>query len=407
MDEYVINRLGHLGDGIAEGPVYAPNTLPGERVTGHLQGNVLWDVKIVEPSDIRVKAPCRHYKSCGGCQLQHAADGFLAEWKTGIVREALAAQGITAEMREIAVSPARSRRRAGFSARRTKKGATAGFHAKGSDVIVEVTECHVIAPKLLEGVAVARELALVGTSRKGELSVAVTVSEAGLDVKVTGGKPLDGPLRITLAQLAEREDLARLAWEDEVVVTRRAPEQRFDGVAVVPPPGAFLQATKEAERLLQEEVIQIVGKADRVIDLFAGCGTFALSLARTAEVHAVEGDPAMTQALEQGWRQAERLKKVTAEARDLFRNPVIAEDLKRFGAAVIDPPRAGAEAQVRELAEAQLPVIAYVSCNPVSFARDAKILTDAGYTLDWVRPLDQFRWSVHVELIAAFRTNSA
>lgn len=406
MSEFMIERLGHLGDGIAQGPVYAPGTLPGERVTGVLHGNVLREVKIVEPSETRVKAPCRHFRSCGGCQLQHAATGFLEEWKTGILREALAAQGIVTEMREIVVSPAYARRRAGFSARRTKKGATAGFHAKWSDVIVELSDCHVIAPELLDGVQVAKDLALIGTSRRGELNVAVTLSEAGLDVAVTDGKPLDGPLRIALAQVAESADLARLAWDDETVVTRRAPMQMFDGIAVVPPPGAFLQATKDSERLLQQEVAAILGGTEPVIDLFSGCGTFALPLARKTAVHAVEGSAAMTHALEDGWRQGARLKQVTVEVRDLFREPVVAEDLKRFGGAVIDPPRAGAEAQCRELAEALVPVIAYVSCNPVSFARDAKILTDAGYVLDWVRPVDQFRWSVHVELVAAFRHHS-
>ncbi|KRS11245.1 RNA methyltransferase [Roseovarius atlanticus] len=401
MSEILVERLGHLGDGIAEGPVYAPGALPGERVSGTLEGNVLRDVRIVEPSSVRVKAPCRHYKSCGGCQLQHADDAFLAEWKTGIVREALAAQGIETEMREIAVSRANTRRRAGFSARRTKKGATAGFHAKGSDLIVELSECHVVAPELLEGARVARELARIGTSRKGELSVAVALSEAGLDVRVEGGKPLDGPLRIALAQLAEAEDLARLAWDDETVATRRPPIQRFDGIAVTPPPGAFLQATKDSERLLQNEVSAILAGTEPVIDVFAGCGTFAPPLARERAVHAVEGSAAMTKALDDGWRHSDRLKKITVETRDLFRQPIMAEDLTRFGGAVIDPPRAGAEAQCRELAKAQVPVIAYVSCNPVTFARDAKILSEAGYAVEWVRPVDQFRWSVHVELVAA------
>jgi len=205
MSEFLIERLGHLGDGIAEGPIYAPGALPGERVAGTLEGNVLREVKIMAPSETRVKARCRHYKSCGGCQLQHADDAFLAQWKTGIVREALAAQGIETEMREIAVSPANARRRAGFSARRTKKGATAGFHAKGSDLIVELSECHVVVPELLEGARVAQDLARIGTSRKGELRVTVTLSEAGPDVRVEGGKPLDGPLRIALAHLADGE----------------------------------------------------------------------------------------------------------------------------------------------------------------------------------------------------------
>ncbi|MDF1726795.1 MAG: class I SAM-dependent RNA methyltransferase, partial [Sulfitobacter sp.] len=197
MTEARIKRLGHHGDGIAEGPVYAPLTLPGELVSGELEGQILRDVRIVEPSEIRVSPPCRHFKSCGGCQVQHAADAFVADWKQGIVRAALDAQGLACEMRPILTSPAQSRRRATFAARRTKKGAMAGFFARGSDVIVEVPGCQLVEPALLEGLEVAKALAIAAASRKGALAVTVTSSRAGLDVAVTGGKELDGPLRAT------------------------------------------------------------------------------------------------------------------------------------------------------------------------------------------------------------------
>src|SRR6056297_1594281 len=297
MEEYRIIRLGHLGDGIAEGPLFAPLTLPGEVIAAQRNGDQLSDVKIVTPSSDRVAPPCRHFKSCGGCQLQHASNAFLADWKVDVVRTALAAQGIEADFAPVHVSPPLSRRRATFAARRTKKGAMAGFHAKGSDVITDIPECQLLHPELLQARPAAEALAMAGASRKHSLDVAVTLSLNGLDIAVSGGKPLDGPLRLELAQLAEVHDLARLAWEDEIIATRLPPEQNFGGVTVIPPPGAFLQATQDGEAALRREVGQITKGAKRIVDLFAGCGTFALPLAREAEIHAVEGDPAMIAAL--------------------------------------------------------------------------------------------------------------
>lgn len=400
MDEFTIERLGLHGDGIAPGPVYAAATLPGERVSGTLDGQTLRDVRILDPSGQRVSPPCRHFKSCGGCQLQHAADPFVAEWKVDMVRHALNAHGLETVFLPIVTSPPKSRRRATFAAKRTKKGAMAGFFGRASDVIVDIPDCQLLEPDLLAGRSVAEELALVGASRKAVLSVMITLSANGLDVTVTGGKPLDGPLRVSLAQLAERRDLARLTWEDEVIATRLPPFQRFGKALVTPPPGAFLQATAHGEASLLAAVRAAVGSAGSVADLFAGCGTFALPLSETAAVHAVEGDAAMTQALDQGWRGAQGLKPVKVEARDLYRRPLLPDELKSFDAVVLDPPRAGAERQVAELALAQVPVLAYVSCNLVTFARDAAVLVAAGYVLDWVQVVDQFRWSAHVELAA-------
>jgi len=239
------------------------------------------------------------------------------------------------------------------------------------------------------------------------LNVQVTLSESGLDVAVSGGKELDSSLEITLAQEAERLDLARLAWDGEVIAMRRPPFQQFGAARVVPPPGAFLQATQDGEAVLLAAVRDITEGAKRIADLFAGCGTFALPLAEGAEVHAVEGDRTMTQALDRGWREAQGLKKVTTKARDLFRNPMLSDEFRKFDAVVIDPPRAGAEAQIGELAAARVPVIAHVSCNPVTFARDAAWLIAAGYRMGPVRVVDQFRWSAHVELVAGFRLTSS
>jgi 23S rRNA (uracil1939-C5)-methyltransferase len=403
--QLTILRLGHQGDGVADGPVFAPRTLPDEVVSGVVEGSHLTDIRIESPSPHRVQSPCRHYKSCGGCQLQHAEDSFVADWKQDIVRTALAAQGLKAPLRPIHTSPPQSRRRATLAARRTKKGATVGFHGRASGVITEIPDCHLLDPALLAALPMVESLARAGASRKTPLSVTLTTSESGLDVLVRDGKPLDGPLRIALAQVVEANSLARLTWEDEQIAMTCPPVQRFGTAQVTPPPGAFLQATPDGEAALLAAVTEITTGATRIVDLFAGCGTFALPLAANASVLAVEGDAAMMAALDAGWRKAEGLKTVTTQTRDLFRRPLMPDELNPFGApfqaAVIDPPRAGAEAQIAELAQAGTPVIAYVSCNPVSFARDARTLVDSGYHLNWVQVVDQFRWSSHTELVAS------
>ena len=399
---HLIERLGHLGDGIAPGPVYVARALPGEEVAGDIAGGRIAAPKILKPSPDRVAAHCAHYKSCGGCGLMHASDGFVENWKSGVVREALAAQGLPAPIRGVATSPPGSRRRAVFSGRRLKSGPVVGFHARASETVVGVPDCRLVHPDLLAVIPALRELTGLLGSRKGELRFWATLSRGGVDVEVEGGRDVDGPLRMALARIAEQFDLARLSAGGDVIVTRRAPVQSFDGIAVEPPPGAFLQATEDGETALRRAVLEAVGNARRVADLFAGCGTFALPLARGAEVLAVEGEPALLDALDRGWRQAEGLKSVRTEVRDLFRRPLEPDELARFDAVVIDPPRAGAEAQTSRLAEARVPRIAAVSCNPVTFARDAKLLVDAGYSLRWVEVVDQFRWSPHVEIAAAF-----
>jgi 23S rRNA (uracil1939-C5)-methyltransferase len=405
QNNLTITRLGHRGDGIAPGPggtpVFVPRVLPGEAVTGEVTGDRLAAPRIVIPSEQRVSAPCRHYKGCGGCALQHATDSFVADWKQQVVQTALAAQRLEAPFRPIVISPPSSRRRAAFSARRTKKGAQVGFHAPASDVIAQIPDCLLITPALRAALPLCERIAATGASRKAEMSLTVTDTRTGLDVSVTGGKPLDMALQQALAEAIRGWPVARLTWDGETLLQETPPRVLFDGIAVPLPPGAFLQATEPGEAALRGAVTEAIGPATHVVDLFAGCGTFALPLARRAEVHAVEGDRALTDALMAGWRSAGgTLKAVTSETRDLFRNPLLPEDLTRFDAAVVDPPRAGAEAQIRALAEARIPVIAAVSCNPVTFARDAAMLVALGYRLDWVQVVDQFRWSPHVELAA-------
>lgn len=388
-----ITGLTLSGHGQAEDGSRWPRVLPGEEIDA--------EGRIERPSADRVAAPCRHYKACGGCAMQHASDAFVAQWKAGVVERAISARGLPLQIGSVLTSPPQSRRRAKLSGRRTKKGAIVGFHGRASDVITEVPDCHVLVPSLRDVMPVLRQLTELGASRKSELSLTVTDSDGGVDLAVEGGPDLDFEMSHKLTALAQEAGLSRLTWNNETLVTLSDPMQSMGRARVAPPPGAFLQATKEGEAALVDHVRAALDGADRVIDLFAGCGTFALPLSESAEVHAVESEVSMLAALDRGWRVAQGLKRITTEARDLFRRPLLPDELRCDG-VVIDPPRAGAEAQINEVAAAKVPVVAMVSCNPVTFARDAEILVAAGYTSGPVTVVDQFRWSSHVEVCATF-----
>jgi len=394
-----IEGLTHLGLGkLDDGRTLLPRVLPGEEVAVAQDGTV----RIVTPSVDRVAAPCRHFKTCGGCAMQHASDDFVAAWKQEIVQRAVSAQGLSPVFRPLVTSPAQSRRRAKFAGQRTKKGVQLGFYAKGSDVIVGVPECQLVTPGLKAAFPALEALIMLAASRKSHVSFTVTETSVGPDIVVETEKELTSQLRVELAGFAQQHGVSRLMWQDEVIVTMQPPVQDFGGVKVVPAPGAFLQATAHGEAALRDAVTEIVGKSAKAVDLFAGCGTFALPLAKTAEVDAYEGEAEMIAALDRGWRETKGLKRVTSVTRDLFRRPLEPDELAKFDAAVIDPPRAGAEAQIATLAESRIKRIAMVSCNPVTFARDAKALVGAGYSFDWAQVVDQFRWSPHTEVVGSF-----
>lgn len=403
MVKILIERLGAGGDGVDASGVFAPFTLPGETVRGEIVAGRMPTPEIIANSPSRASPPCRHFGACGGCALQHGSDGFLAGWKRDLIAAALAARGFGAvEIRETVTSPPRSRRRATFTARRTKKTTLAGFHERGSDGVVPIEMCELLRPELLAALPAAKAAARLGASRKGEIRATATLSDGGVDLSIADAKALDGPALAAAARLAEEHDLARLAWNGETVVTRRPPSHSFGAASATPPPGGFLQATREGEAALLGAVREAVGDARRIVDLFAGCGTFSLPLAEGAEVSAFEGEAASVAALDAAWRGAPGLKRVAATTRDLFRRPLLTDELAAFDSAVIDPPRAGAAAQTEELVKGGPARIAAVSCTPATFARDARALVDGGYRLDWVLPIDQFRWAPHVELAAHF-----
>ncbi len=403
MIEVRIHALGHLGDGVARHngeEVFVPFALPGETVSGVLDGNRIENPKIQSPVADRIKPACRHFRTCGGCTMQHARDEVLAAWKLDQVKTTLAQSGLETEFRTVITSPPHSRRRAVFSGRRSKSGTIIGFHRRGSEALIDLLECPLVTPKIRAAIEGLRPLVLMGASRKAEVRLTVTDADNGVDVDVSDAKELTPQQQSELGLVATRHGFSRITWNGEVAVQAEPPFQTFGRAQVVPPPGAFLQATRDGEQALLSAVTDAVGDAGRIADLFAGCGTFALPLAEQADILAVEGEEPMIEALLEGWRKASGLHRVEGVARDLFRRPLLPDEFKGIDAVVIDPPRAGALAQITELAKSPVNRIAFVSCNPATFARDARILTEAGFTLDWVQVVDQFRWSAHVELAA-------
>jgi len=406
-----IDTLGHLGDGVAEvngEQIFVPLALAGERVEVSLEKDGRAKLaRILEPSSSRIKPPCRHFGQCGGCALQHLEASHYNTWKREQVVAALSARGIETDVRPLVPAAPHSRRRATFAVTRTKKGATIGYYARASHTIIDIKECPLVVPEIEKALDTLATVVAPGLSRKGRASLLVTATETGLDVAVTGGKEApDGPLRAELARNAAVADLARLTWDGDILSERRAPRISLSGLQVTPPPGAFLQATKSGEETLVRLVLEGIGDAKNVVDLFSGCGTFAAALAVGSSVLAVESETRSLAAFGRAIREqgpAKGLKPVELLIRDLFRRPLHMSELLKTDAVVFDPPRAGAAAQAEMLAPSSVPLIIGVSCNPATFARDARTLIDGGYKLVSVTLVDQFLWSPHIELVGVFR----
>lgn len=401
-----IARLGLRGDGIAEtsdGQVFVPYALPGETVRAVRDGERAQLVEILAPAESRIAAICPLFTRCGGCAAQHMAPAFYRDWKRQQVVTALARAGIEAPVGDLVDAHGAGRRRVTFHARRDDVGMQVGFMAARSHELIAVEACPVLAPGLDRAPTVAQMLAnRLATSNK-PLDIQITASEAGLDVDIRGHGPAGDKLRLALTQAAERLDLARLSMHGETIVERRPPLQRMGKAYVAPAPGGFLQATAEGEEQLAALVSAAMPKAKRVADLFAGCGPFSFRLAERMQAHAVEGDKPAVQSLLKAANATQGLKPITAEQRDLFRRPLLEHELNGFDAVVLDPPRAGAEAQVKRIAASKLATVVYVSCDAGSFARDAALLVAGGYALEGVTPVDQFRYSAHIELVGVFR----
>jgi 23S rRNA (uracil1939-C5)-methyltransferase len=409
VERLEIKRLGRRGDGIADtpaGPLYVPYTLPGETAEvdvwpGHPDRRRLVHVDVASPE--RIAPICPHFGICGGCALQHWDAARYRDWKRGLVLEALAWTGIDAPVDEVIDAHGEGRRRAVFHARRGQRDVLeVGFAALRAHQLVAIDRCPVLAPSLDQAIAAAWAVAEVLEPTRKPLDIQVTASEAGLDIDVRGSGPLP-PARVAeLARIAERLKLARLTRHGELITQRAPPTLAIGRARVALPPGCFLQATAAGETALAALVTEGCGEAKAIADLFAGVGPFALRLAERMRVTAIDSDQAAIAALKRAAETTTGLKPVVTDVRDLFRRPLIAAELKRYDCVVFDPPRQGAEAQARALAASAVPVIIAVSCNPMTFARDARILVDGGYRLTRVTPVDQFRYSFHVELVARF-----
>lgn len=399
--EVVIARLGAQADGIAATPggdVFVPYALPGER--WRLDPGGTPSVRLSDSPDRRDPL-CRHFGSCGGCSAQHMSEATYRAWKHAIVVQAFAHRGLEPEIAPLECVPLHSRRRAVLGVKRVSDGVLIGFREGGQHRLIDMAECPVLDARIVAALDGLRRLAAQALFPGDGGRLAITATEAGLDVSLSTGKiKLTPALRARLAAEAEAVGLARLEVEGEVIAVRARPRLTIGGVPVEPPNGIFLQAAAEAETRLQTLALAGIGKAKRVADLFCGLGTFTFPLARKAEVLAVDGDKAALATLTEAQRRAQGLKRIEVKRRDLFREPLSTQELAGFDAVVMDPPRAGASAQSETLARSKVRRIVMVSCNSATLARDCRTLIDAGFKLGPVTPVDQFLFTPHVEVVA-------
>jgi 23S rRNA (uracil1939-C5)-methyltransferase len=406
----LIDHVGQRGDGVslADGVArYVPYTLPGETVEAaalpsHSDRMQLLRVERASPE--RIDPFCAYFGRCGGCAIQHWQPDAYRAWKRHLVVDTLARANIACHVDDLIDAHGAGRRRLVVHARRDANGAVpVGFTAPSSHAVLPIDACPILDPALDGAFDAARALTDVLKPVNKPLDIQITATNDGLDVDVRGSGPLPTAAITTLSRVAERHKLARLTRHGELVLMRTPPQIDIGVAKVTLPPGSFLQATVAGEETLAALVMTHCGKAKRVADLFCGVGPFALRLAAKARVNAFDSDAGAVSALQKAAASAPGLKPIKAEARDLFRRPLMPQELNDFDAAVFDPPRQGAEAQTRQLAASKIPVIVAVSCNVTTFARDARTLIDGGYKLEGVTPVDQFRHTPHVELVARFK----
>jgi len=406
--ELTIDAVGGEGDGMAVGPVFVPFTLPGERVAAQGSGERRDLVEVLTPSADRIVAVCPHFTVCGGCALQHWSHEPYLAWKVERMVGTLARERVEAEILPPFAADPGTRRRVTLHARRgDRDSARLGYKARKSWDLVDIDVCPIADPTIQAALPKLKRLAArLFEHPKSAPSLHVTLTDTGLDIDITGVEAKSGGLsadaRMQLAERAAEADFARVTLSGEVAYMARLPQVRLGPGRVSLPPGAFLQATKGAETVLAAFVAKEAAGASRIADLYSGVGTFTFRLAEIAPTHAVDFGPGAVAALSAALASAPGLKGVTVEARDLVRRPLLAHDLRHTDVAVFDPPRAGAAEQAAELASSKVTRVIGVSCNPATFARDARTLIDAGFRLERILPVDQFLWSPHIELVGVF-----
>ena len=411
-----IERMGGRGEGTATlggRRLYVPYALPGETVTiDDGGGERATLVGVALPSPDRIPAICPYFTTCGGCAVQAWAHAPYAAWKRGLVVEALSRAGVAAEVSPLVDAHGAGRRRATFHAGTAADGRTrTGFNEARSHAIVAIEACPILDLGLAGALPAARALVAAlndtGGGLRKPLDIVATTTLEGLDIDLRGHGPLADGERARVVAVAAAHDLARLSNHGTIVLERRKPAVRFGAARLELPPGAFLQATAAGEDDLAARVLEATAGARRVADLFCGVGTFALRLAARSEVAGFDNEPRGLAAIDRAARETPGLKAVSVTARDLHGRPLTVDELKPYEAVVLDPPRAGAEAQMRAIAASAVTRVASVSCDAASFSRDAAILAGAGFVAEWIVPVDQFRYAAHVEIVAAFRRKSA
>ena len=408
VETWLIDHVGQRGDGVAPtpgGPRFVPYTLPGETVEVDVgSGDRARLLKVIEASAKRVAPFCPHFGACGGCAIQHWTHADYLAWKHGLVVTALAQAGIAAQVKPMIDAHGAGRRRITLHARRGTDGKiSVGFAAAQSHAIVPIDVCPILDPGLRGALEAARAIAHALIPANKPLDIQVTAATEGLDIDVRGSGPLEGRLVTALSVLADKHRIARITRHGDMIVQRHPPSIAIGRARVTLPAGSFLQATAAGQAALAAEVLGHPGGAKTVADLFCGIGPFALRLSETAKVAAYDSEATAIAALNKAATGTAKLRQVIATARDLFRRPLMPTELRAFDAIVFDPPRQGAQAQAMQLAQSKVGLVVAVSCNVTTFARDAAILIAGGYRIGEVTPIDQFRHTPHVELVAAFR----
>ena len=405
----LIDHVGHRGDGVVPssgGSVYVPYSLGGETVEvaevhGHPDRRKLVEVRQASPE--RIAPFCPHFSVCGGCAIQHWEAEAYRAWKCNIVVETLAQGGIACEVAPLVDAHGSGRRRITLHARMgTHEVLKVGFAAASSHDIIPIDRCPILDPALDGAIDAAWAISEALKPVRKPLDIQFTATSGGLDVDVRGSGPVSAAMTATLSVIAQQHRLARLTRHGELVLMRNPPVVAIGTAQVTLPPASFLQATVAGEEALAALVIEHCKRAKNVADLFCGVGPFALRLAAKSRVAAFDSDAGSVAALQKAATSTSGLKPVKAEARDLFRRPLVPQQLRDYDTVVFDPPRQGAQAQATQLAASKVPVVVAASCNVTTFARDAKILVDGGYRIEGVTPVDQFRHTPHVELVARF-----
>jgi 23S rRNA (uracil1939-C5)-methyltransferase len=409
-ERLVIHHVGHFGDGVAiEGsqPIYVPYALGGEVVDvlpspGHPDRRELAHVITLSPE--RIEPFCPHFGICGGCAIQHWQPDAYRKWKRNLVVETLSHSRIECPVDELIDAHGTGRRRMTLHARQSQNDILrVGFAAAGRHEIIAIDHCPILDPALHGGIEAANDIAELLKPIAKPLDIQVTASDNGLDIDVRGSGPLDTAILSQLSKLAEKHKLARLTRHGEIVIQRAAPSVKIGKAKVTLPPGSFMQPTVAGEEALAALVFDRCRGAKQIADLFCGMGPFALRLAEKFSVAAFDNDTVAITSLQDAVKSAQGLKPIKAEARDLFRRPLMPQELRDYDCVVFDPPRQGAQAQSQQLAASKLKHVVAVSCNPATFARDARILIDGGFRIEGVTPVDQFRHTPHVEVVARFR----